>query len=258
MSTCANDQQARKSDITCSLAEIRERVKQAEQKRGPGKEVRLVAVSKTKPASDLLLAYEADQRHFGENFPGLNVVHVPKLWLNTVGTQVQELVEKAAQLPSDIHWHFIGTLQSNKCKTLAAVSNLWAVETIDSIKKADMMNKAWSGKSQPLRVFVQVNTSGEESKSGLHPNDCIAVAEHVVTACQNLTLQGLMTIGSPDRDAESQNPDFLCKDIVDQRLGLDVELSMGMSDDFENAIHAGATNVRVGSSIFGVRNYAKR
>ncbi|KND00917.1 YggS family pyridoxal phosphate enzyme [Spizellomyces punctatus DAOM BR117] len=242
MSTCTNDQQARKSDITCSLAEIRERVKQAEQKRGTGKEVRLVAVSKTKPASDLLIAYEAGQRHFGEN--------------------VQELVEKAAQLPTDICWHFIGTLQSNKCKTLAAVPNLWAVETIDSIKKADMMNKAWSGKSQPLRVFVQVNTSGEESKSGLHPTECIAVAEHVVTACQNLTLQGLMTIGSPDRDAESENPDFVClkqcKDTVDQKLGLDVELSMGMSDDFENAIHAGATNVRVGSSIFGSRNYAKR
>ncbi|TPX60959.1 alanine racemase [Powellomyces hirtus] len=229
------------SSIATSLQEIRQRVKSAEAKRGVGKDVRLVAVSKTKPNSDLMEAYDQGQRHFGEN--------------------IQELVDKATQLPKDIQWHFIGTLQSNKCKLLATVSNLWAVETIDSQKKADVMSKAWPAEHEPLRVFIQVNTSRESSKSGVKPSECVSVAEHIATKCQQLKLLGLMTIGSADRDPEVENPDFKtlvdCKKAVDEKLDLDVELSMGMSDDFESAIHSGATNVRVGSSIFGARNYAK-
>ncbi|KAJ3018050.1 hypothetical protein HKX48_003203 [Thoreauomyces humboldtii] len=182
------------TDIPQRLNKIRDSVKAAQATRhssSGAKEVTLVAVSKTKPAADLLEAYNAGQRHFGEN--------------------IQELVDKAAELPQDIHWHFIGTLQSNKCKLVASIPNLWAVETIDSAKKADTMNRTWDAADatrSPLRVFVQVNTSGESSKSGVDPGGALDVAEHIFKECKSLVLQGLMTIGSPDRDPEAENPDF--------------------------------------------------
>ncbi|KAJ3161627.1 hypothetical protein HDU88_007264 [Geranomyces variabilis] len=225
---------SQEESIASSLAMIRQRVATAVTTRGEGKEMRLVAVSKTKPVADLMEAYAEGQRHFGEN--------------------IQELVDKAAEMPEDICWHFIGTLQSNKCKLLTPVRNLWAVETIDSSKKADTMNKFWPEDREPLRVFVQVNTSGESSKSGVEPAGCLAVVEHIASACKNLKVHGLMTIGSADNTGEQENPDF--KE-VDGKLNMDLELSMGMSGDFETAILAGATNVRVGSSIFGARNYQK-
>ncbi|KAK9244089.1 hypothetical protein V1506DRAFT_461722 [Lipomyces tetrasporus] len=206
---------------------------------------RLVAVSKLKPASDVLALYTAaDQRHFGENY-------------------VQELVDKAAQLPSDIHWHFIGSLQSNKCATLASIPNLFAVETVDAVKKARKLNDARSDEWDMLNVFIQVNTSGEESKSGAAPGkDTVEVARYIVGQCPRLKLLGLMTIGSIARSRAAadgeQNPDFAAlmetKRLVEAEVGVDgLELSMGMSDDFEDAIKQGSTNVRVGSNIFGAR-----
>ncbi|KAI8820994.1 alanine racemase [Fimicolochytrium jonesii] len=241
--------ESRKHDITTSLSEIRQKVSAATAARGSGsgsgsgKGVTLVAVSKTKPASDLMCAYEAGQRHFGEN--------------------IQELVDKAAELPTDINWHFIGSLQSNKCKTLCTIRNLYAVETIDSAKKADLINKAWDDEDgkKPLRVFVQINTSGEESKSGVQPDDALPLAKHIAEKCPKLRLQGLMTIGSPERDSDpgAENPDFTLlakvKTTLDTAHNTDLDLSMGMSDDFEQAIRQGSTNVRVGSSIFGARSY---
>ncbi|KAJ2340742.1 hypothetical protein GGF43_006337, partial [Coemansia sp. RSA 2618] len=123
----------RKAEIAQNLSEINAAVK-ASQKAS----ARLVAVSKYKPGSDILAAYEDGQRHFGENY-------------------VQELCEKAAALPTDIQWHFIGRLQSNKCKALAAIPNLWAVETIDSAAKARKLSDAWigAGNTGRLNVFVQ-------------------------------------------------------------------------------------------------------
>ncbi|KAJ3219358.1 hypothetical protein HDU67_001577 [Dinochytrium kinnereticum] len=198
---------------------------------------RLVAVSKVKPAADVKAAYDLGQRHFGEN--------------------VQELVEKAAILPSDINWHFIGALQSNKCKVLATIPNLFAIETLDNIKKANILQKLYAEKgSAPLNVFIQVNTSGEENKSGISPEECGKVVDHIISECPNLKLMGLMTIGAADRD-EVPNPDFLTlarlKKELDNTRGLSLELSMGMSDDFEHAIESGSTNIRVGSSLFGAR-----
>ncbi|KAI7864433.1 hypothetical protein BDF14DRAFT_1834898 [Spinellus fusiger] len=205
------------------------------------RQVRLVAVSKYKPAEDLLAAYSVGQRHFGENY-------------------VQELVEKSKNLPGDIQWHFIGHLQSNKCKTVAAIPNLYAVETVDSIKKADALDKACVsvGRTEPLGVFVQINTSDEEAKSGTTPSDCPSVCQHIVDKCPQLRLQGLMTIGMFGRDTAEKNPDFEClveckKKTQETLPGLCLELSMGMSDDFVQAIEAGSTNVRVGSKIFGTR-----
>ncbi|KAJ1922040.1 hypothetical protein H4219_000387 [Mycoemilia scoparia] len=203
-------------------------------------DARLVAVSKYKPASDIGTLYKSGQLHFGENY-------------------VQELVSKAEVLPKEIKWHFIGGLQTNKCKALAAIPNLWAVETIGSEKHALKMNQACeaAGRKEPLNVFVQVNTSNEENKSGESSEKAIDLASFIEKNCSHLHLLGLMTIGSVENSNKEPNPDFLLMKNLQERLqkliGRPVELSMGMSHDFEHALCLGSTNVRVGSSIFGQR-----
>lgn len=178
---------------------------------------RLLAVSKLQPPSDVMAAYEAGQRHFGENY-------------------AQELVEKAHVLPQDIKWHLIGGLQSNKAKILArtsltypAITNLFAVESVDSEKLATSLEKALArpenelGRKYPLHVYLQVNTSNEEGKSGVPPMTSawdntteqpplLALARTILLQCPHLRLTGLMTIGAlsnsqMSRD-EHQNPDF--------------------------------------------------
>lgn len=211
---------------------------------------RLVAVSKTKPLSAILDAYAAGQRRFGENY-------------------VQELVEKAADpaCPDDIEWHFIGTLQSNKAKLVAGAKGLAVIETITSVKLANMVEKALvaKGREDPLPVYVQVNTSGEEAKGGVAPEATSAIVAHIREQCPHLSFAGLMTIGEYGRVMEpgQTNPDFIklveCRTAVAAAAGLendDVEISMGMSGDYVHAIELGSTNVRVGSTIFGARQYA--
>ncbi|KZP00618.1 hypothetical protein CALVIDRAFT_533623 [Calocera viscosa TUFC12733] len=220
------------------------------------KKPQLVAVSKIKPAEDVMACYEDGQLHFGENY-------------------VQELVDKAEKLPQEIKWHFIGAVQSNKCKPLAAIPNLYAVETLDSIKKADLFQKSLpETRTIPLRIFIQINTSSEDSKSGLPPiasssSEAVDLAKHIVQKCPALHLEGLMTIGSIEASTtQDENQDFdKLKESRDnleialQEAGLadgwgqdgKLKLSMGMSADFENAIRQGSDNVRVGSSIFGAR-----
>ncbi|KAL2439246.1 Pyridoxal phosphate homeostasis protein [Exophiala dermatitidis] len=253
----------------------------------PTRVVRLVAVSKLKPASDILALHSApvNHLHFGENY-------------------VQELIEKARILPKTIKWHFIGGLQSNKARELAReVEGLWAVESVDSVKKATLLDKgraersegdkttSSSADSDPLRVFIQVNTSGEESKSGVAPlttddtdgkePEVVTLAKHIILQCPHLRLQGLMTIGAIARSkattAETENEDFLCLRDTRDRLvqilrkdeelegkldldgpdGFKLELSMGMSEDFEGAVKLGSDEVRVGSTIFGERPMKK-
>jgi pyridoxal phosphate enzyme (YggS family) len=212
-------------------------------------------VSKLKPASDILALHSTDTSprptHFGENY-------------------VQELTDKAAQLPRSIQWHFIGGLQSNKCKALAGIPNLWCVSSVDSVKKADLLEKGRvevvkdAGDEARLRIMVQVNTSGEESKSGVEPADAAALCKHVRDECPSLRLAGLMTIGAIARSkattAETENEDFTklveIREHVSQELGLEkeeLELSMGMSADYEGAIAHGSDEVRIGSTIFGER-----
>lgn len=212
---------------------------------------RLVAVSKIKPVPLIILAYEAGQRHFGENY-------VNELAEKAHNTDIQEKCK-------DIKWHFIGNLQSNKINKLLGSPGLFAVETIDSVKLADTVNKQWAkyrkDEGDRLKVMVQVNTSGEEAKNGVEPKDAVALYEHVLNNCPNLELLGLMTIGQYGYDvSQGPNPDFVslakCRQEVCEKLKLDinkVELSMGMSTDFEHAIELGATTVRVGTNIFGVR-----
>ena len=232
-------------EVSAALSRVHERILRAcaEAQRKP----RLVAVSKTKSPGLILAAYNSGQRHFGENY-------------------VQELVEKANHplLASlDICWSFIGHLQRNKCNKLASVRNLWAVESVDTERLATALDGSWKRQLQEptphrLKVFVQVNTSGEDSKRGCHPSGTVALVNHVIKTCSGLEFIGLMTIGR--MGCLSANPDFQCLEEVRQQvcrelgLGSDkVELSMGMSADLEEAIQNGSTHLRVGTAIFGAR-----
>jgi pyridoxal phosphate enzyme (YggS family) len=185
-------------------------------------------------------------------------------------------------LPRSIKWHFIGGLQSNKCKPLAEqIPNLWCVSSVDSAKKADQLEKGRAALvvrveegggrfgeggefESRLRVMVQVNTSGEEAKSGVEPGEALELCRYIRERCPHLKLSGLMTIGAIARSKattpEDENEDFVClretRDRVAEALGIakeELELSMGMSSDFEGAIALGSNEVRIGSTIFGER-----
>lgn len=227
-----------------ALRTVLRRVQQAAERSGrQASQVRVVAVSKTKPVSLIREVYDAGHRHFGENY-------------------VQELLDKAPELPTDIQWHFVGHLQSNKAKAvIAGVPSLYMVESVDSSKVANYLDRAVSSIGRnPLKVLVQVNTSGEESKYGVEPSECVELAKHVKFQCPNLEFSGLMTIGMLDYSSKPENFEALsgCRIEVCKALGISedqCELSMGMSGDFEQAIEMGSTNVRIGSTIFGAREY---
>ncbi|XP_063301672.1 pyridoxal phosphate homeostasis protein [Pelobates fuscus] len=243
-------------EIGRALQSVCERVQHAVSRRPqalPSINPRLVAVSKTKPADMVIEAYKHGQRYFGENY-------------------VQELCEKASDtniLSScpEIKWHFIGHLQKTHINKLVAVPNLHMMETVDSAKLADKVNSSWQkkGSSEKLKVMVQVKTSDEESKHGLAPGETVELVKHIKEKCPSLEFVGLMTIGSFGYDiTQGPNPDFQLmlaqRQVVCEKLGLQldmVELSMGMSNDFEHAIEFGSTNIRVGSTIFGERIYSK-
>ncbi|KAF9255746.1 hypothetical protein L218DRAFT_912039 [Marasmius fiardii PR-910] len=263
----------RVEELRENLSEIRERVKATTATTGTSKSescsATLVAVSKYKPASDILVCYEDGQRDFGENY-------------------VQELVDKSKILPNDIRWHFIGTLQSNKAKLLASIPNLHTVQTISSEKTATALNKSLpEARAVPLNVLIQINTSGEDSKGGVSPlsrgssadsGELKQLAKRIISDCPRLRLQGLMTIGALELSLNAteteKNADFerlketrdvlsewLVQELGDDakgRWGIDGEggrlvLSMGMSSDFEAALKAGSDIVRVGTGIFGQR-----
>lgn len=206
------------------------------------KGVTLVCVSKLKPASDIQALYDKGYRHFGENY-------------------VQELIEKVGVLPNDIKWHFIGGLQSNKCKDLAKISNLYVIETIDSIKKARKLNEARKSLGlDKIGICIQVNTSNEEQKSGCNPgNELIELIQFVLKECELIELKGLMTIGSYGVSvSDGENPEFKTLSDLKEKVEKEFELknlmlSMGMSSDYAQAIRQGGNSVRVGSSIFGSR-----
>lgn len=231
------------AEVVAALKSVRTRIHNATPK-GRANPVQLVAVSKTKPISLLQAAYEGGQRHFGENY-------------------VQELVQKAEEMPHDVKWHFIGPLQSNKAKALVGVPNLHVVESIDREKTVAALDKAITAvdRKHPLEVMVQVNTSGEDSKSGCAPGETIELVQAVLSS-SSLRLVGLMTIGALDDSEEPQAFQILKeeRDKIAQAIGYDpntLKLSMGMSNDFEAAIRMGSDSVRLGSTIFGARNYSK-
>lgn len=227
-------------NLRCVLQRIAEAVPPA----APGTSTPLpllVAASKTMPSSYLRALYDAGHRTFGENY-------------------VKEVVEKAPEMPSDVDWHFIGHLQSNKVKELlTAAPSLAVVETVDTEKLAAKLNDGVMRyrESRPLDVYIQVNTSGEETKSGVTPEEALSLAKFIITDCPLLRLTGLMTIGMPDYTSKPENFICLaeCREELQRQLELErqLELSMGMSGDYVNAIAMGSTVVRVGTSLFGAR-----
>jgi pyridoxal phosphate enzyme (YggS family) len=203
----------------------------------PAGAVRLLAVAKTFPADAIRAVHALGQRAFGENY-------------------VQEAAAKRAALAdlSDIVWHLIGPLQANKARVAAELFD-W-IETIDRPRIAERLAAACAGRTQPLDVLVQVNVSGEATKSGVTPAASLALARYVATL-PNLRLRGIMGIPAPSTDADVARSQFRalrqCFDALES-AGLAVDtLSMGMSADLELAIAEGSTEVRVGTAIFGER-----
>lgn len=199
-------------------------------------EVKLLAVSKRHSTDKIREAYEAGQKAFGENY-------------------VQELLDKNEQLDDlDIEWHYIGPLQSNKTRKIAEVAS-W-VHTIDRLKIAQRLNNQRPESLGPLSVCLQVNISGEKSKSGIAEEQLLALAQQV-KELPNLKLRGLMVIPAPENNFTKQREIFARVAAIQQALNdkcfeLDT-LSMGMSNDMEAAIAEGATIVRIGTAIFGAR-----
>ncbi len=210
--------------------------------------VRLLAVTKTQPPSAVEAAYAAGQRSFGENY-------------------VQEALDKQAALAAkggeqsiaqSIEWHLIGPLQSNKTRAVAQAFD-W-VQTIDREKVARRLSDARADGASPLNVLIQVNVSGESTKSGVPPAEAAALA-HAVAGLPRLRLRGLMAIPEPTEDRNLQLERFrTVRELFDrlnaEGLALDT-LSLGMSQDLESAVAEGSTMVRIGTAIFGERPKAK-
>jgi pyridoxal phosphate enzyme (YggS family) len=226
------------STIAENISTLGERIRDAAQavQRDPAS-IGLLAVSKTKPASDLREAYDAGLRDFGENY-------------------VQEALGKQAEL-SDLPliWHFIGPIQSNKTRAIA--ENFAWVHSVDRLKIAQRLSEQRPPELPPLNICIQVNVSGEASKSGCSPEDLPALAQ-AISALPNLKLRGLMAIPEPTDDRDEQNASFAAVSTLQAQLGLPLDtLSMGMSHDLEAAIAQGATWVRIGTALFGARNYGQ-
>ncbi|HEY1180936.1 MAG TPA: YggS family pyridoxal phosphate-dependent enzyme [Rhodocyclaceae bacterium] len=223
--------------ISANLQAVNARIAEACKAVGRApQEVTLLAVSKTWPAADVREAAASGQRAFGENY-------------------VQEGVDKIdAVADPDLEWHFIGPLQSNKTRPVA--EHFAWVHTIDRLKIAERLSAQRPEHLPSLQVCVQVNVSGEVSKSGVIPEQA-AVLAHAVAKLPRLRLRGLMAVPEPTEDAARLAAQFgrlrgIYEELKTQGLPLDT-LSMGMSHDLESAIAAGATMVRIGTAIFGVR-----
>ena len=223
--------------IPANLQALKNRIRTASQAAGrDAGATRLLVVSKTWPADCLRQAFKAGQRAFAENY-------------------VQEGVAKIAALDDlDLEWHFIGPLQSNKTREVA--ENFDWVHSLDRLKIAERLSAQRPASLPPLQVCLQVNVSGEASKSGVPPEQVAALAR-AVAALPRLRLRGLMAIPEPSDDAALLHRRFaLLRELLAQLntegMKLDV-LSMGMTDDFEIAIAEGATMVRIGTAIFGER-----
>ena len=225
-----------------NLTNVRKNVAAAIKKsnRDP-KDVTLIAVSKTKPLEDLKVAYEEGVRDFGEN-------------------KVQELMDKYENMPKDVRFHMIGHLQKNKVKYL--IGKAFLIHGVDSFELAKEIQKQSEKANVITNILIEVNVAKEETKFGVFTEDAIDLVKKVATL-PNVCIKGLMTIAPYVDDPEKNRQHFVAL----KRLGIDIEsqnidnvymesFSMGMTNDYEVAIEEGATMVRVGTGIFGERNYA--
>ena len=205
------------------------------------KEVTLIAVSKTRPVSDIEELYRAGHRDFGENY-------------------VQELREKQQFLPEDIRWHMIGHLQKNKVKYIAAYISM--IHSVDSEELARVIEKEAAKHNRIIPVLIEVNIAGEETKYGLSPEEVPPLLDLIETL-PHVECRGFMTSAPPCENSEENrlyfrkmkelSVDMVLKNYNNGRVDI---LSMGMSGDFDVAVEEGSTMVRVGTSIFGARNYS--
>ncbi|MDD6307083.1 MAG: YggS family pyridoxal phosphate-dependent enzyme [Clostridiales bacterium] len=224
-----------------NLAQVEENIEKACKKAGRDRsEVTLIAVSKTKPVSMLQEIYDENIRHFGEN-------------------KVQELCDKIEQLPEDIHWHMIGHLQRNKVKYIVGKVDL--IHSVDTYRLAEEINIQAKKKNVIVPILVEVNIAEEESKFGISKEDAILLVEEI-SHLENVRIKGLMTIAPYVENPEDNRQYFqkikqLSVDITNKNIdNVSMEiLSMGMTGDYMVAIEEGATMVRVGTGIFGERNY---
>ena len=199
--------------------------------------IHLLAVSKTKPAQAVRDAYAAGLHDFGENY-------------------LQEALGKQADLTDlPLSWHFIGPIQSNKTRAIA--ENFAWVHSVDRLKIAQRLSEQRPTDLPPLNICIQVNVSGEASKSGCTPADLPALAT-AISALPRLKLRGLMAIPEPTEDRAEQDAAFATVRDLQASLNLPLDtLSMGMSHDLESAIAQGATWVRIGTALFGARDYGQ-
>ncbi len=224
-----------------NLQQVEENIEKACERSGRDRaDVTLIAVSKTKPVEMLQTIYDCGVRDFGEN-------------------KVQEMCDKMEVLPGDIKWHMIGHLQTNKVKYIVGKTEL--IHSVDSVHLAAEIQKQAVKKDVIVPILIEVNIAEEESKFGIHKEDTIAMVRQIAEM-DHLRIKGLMTIAPFVENAEDNRLYFreikqLSVDIKNQNIdnvSMDV-LSMGMTGDYEVAIEEGATLVRVGTGIFGERNY---
>lgn len=224
-----------------NLFAVEKKVQEACDKAGRSRdEVTLIAVSKTKPVEMLQEIYDTGVRDFGEN-------------------KVQEIVEKYEVLPKDIKWHMIGHLQRNKVKYI--IDKVCMIHSVDSLRLAEEISRQAVKHELTMPILIEVNIAEEESKFGIHKEEAIQLVEQIA-ALPNLKICGLMTIAPYVEDAEEnrlyfRNIRHLAVDIAEKNIdnvSMDI-LSMGMTGDYTVAIEEGSTMVRVGTGIFGERNY---
>ena len=260
------------STIVANLQAVRDRIERAARaaQRRPG-DVALLAVSKTVPAERIAQAHAAGQRAFGENTAQEAVEKITKLAALEIEWHVARSHQEDFRLRSDmspsawvaspegplllpLEWHFIGPIQSNKTGPIAA--HFQWVHSVERARIAERLNSARAPELPPLNVCIQVNVSGEATKSGVAPGGEVELAE-IISRLPRLKLRGLMAIPEPTSDVARQRERFALLRSLKDRLaarGHAVDtLSMGMSDDFEAAIAEGATIVRIGTAIFGAR-----
>ncbi len=226
------------STIAENIAKVGARIREAAQASQRNfADIGLLAVSKTKPADAIREAHAVGVRDFGENY-------------------LQEALEKQTQLADlPLIWHFIGPIQSNKTRPIAEHFD-W-VHSVDRLKIAQRLSDQRPAHLPALNICLQVNISGEDSKSGCSPEELTALARAVV-ALPNLRLRGLMAIPEPTDDVAAQHAAFARLRQLRDELALNLDtLSMGMSHDLEAAIAEGATWVRIGTALFGARDYGQ-
>lgn len=229
--------------IRDNLEQVQKKIKEACDRAGRDTgEVTLISVSKTKPLSMLKEAYEAGARDFGEN-------------------KVQELMYKLPEMPGDVRWHMIGHLQRNKVKYL--VGKVYLIHSVDSLRLAEEISREALKQNTSVNILLEVNMAGEESKFGAAPEETTDLVSRI-SKLPGIHICGLMTIAPFVENAEDNRQYFrklkqLSVDIKSKNIdnvSMDV-LSMGMTGDYSVAVEEGATYVRVGTGIFGERNYVK-